>query len=88
MSRLISKECIKFHIEISLSTKRGFNFYGLCKALLPGLTTCSCPRKYAKMQKSFFEVVRRHLIINGMFPTYDVWSLHGEKSEMDMSRGP
>ncbi|KAJ6835423.1 uncharacterized protein M6B38_332250 [Iris pallida] len=91
MSRSIPKGWIKLPHRNTDEYKQGVQFFMdfAMKHSLPGLTTCSCPCKRCKNGKrASFEVVRKHLIINGMLPTYDDWSLHGEKPDMDMAVGP
>ncbi|KAF9589587.1 hypothetical protein IFM89_025870 [Coptis chinensis] len=47
-------------------------------------TTCPCPCNKCRNRKRFaYDIVRKHLIHNGIESTYRVWVLHGENPYKD-----
>ncbi|KAF9621791.1 hypothetical protein IFM89_028229 [Coptis chinensis] len=47
-------------------------------------TTCPCPCNKCRNRKRFaYDIVRKHLIHNGIESTYRVWDLHGENPYKD-----
>ncbi|PIA27802.1 hypothetical protein AQUCO_07500017v1 [Aquilegia coerulea] len=55
-------------------------FIEFARANNDGLTTCPCPcKKCQNRRKAPFDEVDRHLLINGIDTSYQLWTVHGEK---------
>ncbi|KAH7852547.1 hypothetical protein Vadar_026176 [Vaccinium darrowii] len=52
------------------------------KNIRDGETEISCPcKKFHNFVRKKIDVVKEHLVVNGISPSYTIWIFHGERSQ-------